>query len=192
MYEKACTSRERRTISMAEARKIPGTFGDPIRVIQNLPGAARAPFSTGLLIIRGANPEDSGVYVDGIDRTPDASGITAPRIVGGVVPAAWQPDVTRRDGTAGHVDFRAAGDVLSSTEGVQNWRIEVRGPTQKVKHDRVLIEVGGTLEEEDQADLVRRFVAAAGASIHAINVVADPHVLETRIAELGTPFLDAR
>ena len=134
----------------------------------------------------------TGVYVDGIDRTPDASGITAPRIVGGVVPAAWQPDVTRRDGTAGHVDFRAAGDVLSSTEGVQNWRIEVRGPTQKVKHDRVLVEVGGTLDEQDQADLVRRFVAAAGASIHAINVVADPHVLETRIAELGTPFLDAR
>lgn len=55
-----------RTISMSEAKKIPGTFGDPVRVIQNLPGAARAPFSTGLLIIRGANPEDSGVYVDGI------------------------------------------------------------------------------------------------------------------------------
>lgn len=55
-----------RTISMTEARKIPGTFGDPVRVIQNLPGAARAPFSSGLLIIRGANPEDSGVYVDGI------------------------------------------------------------------------------------------------------------------------------
>ena len=56
----------RRTISMSEARSIPGTFGDPIRVIQNLPGAGRSPFSTGLLIIRGANPEDTGVYVDGV------------------------------------------------------------------------------------------------------------------------------
>lgn len=56
----------RRTISVEEIRRIPGTFGDPVRVIQNLPGAARAPLGTGLLVIRGANPEDSAVYVDGI------------------------------------------------------------------------------------------------------------------------------
>jgi len=57
----------RRTISVEEVRRIPGTFGDPVRVIQNLPGAARAPFGTGLLVIRGANPEDSNVYVDGVE-----------------------------------------------------------------------------------------------------------------------------
>ncbi|MCB9761394.1 MAG: TonB-dependent receptor plug domain-containing protein, partial [Alphaproteobacteria bacterium] len=56
----------RRTITMNEVRRVPGTFGDPVRVVQNLPGAARSPFGSGLLIIRGANPEDSGVYVDGI------------------------------------------------------------------------------------------------------------------------------
>lgn len=56
----------RRTISTEEIKRIPGTFGDPVRVVQNLPGAARAPLGTGLLVIRGANPEDSGVYVDGI------------------------------------------------------------------------------------------------------------------------------
>lgn len=57
----------RRTLSNEEIRRIPGTFGDPVKVIQTLPGAARSPFGTGLLIIRGANPEDSGVYVDGIE-----------------------------------------------------------------------------------------------------------------------------
>jgi len=57
------------SVSTDEVRSIPGTFGDPIRVIQNLPGAARAPLGTGLLVIRGANPEDSAVYVDGI-RVP--------------------------------------------------------------------------------------------------------------------------
>ena len=51
---------------MEEIRRVPGTFGDPVRVIQNLPGAARSPFGTGALVIRGANPEDSAVYVDGI------------------------------------------------------------------------------------------------------------------------------
>ena len=56
----------RRTISMEEVRRIPGTFGDPVRVIQSLPGAARAPLGTGLLIIRGSNPEDSRVYIDGM------------------------------------------------------------------------------------------------------------------------------
>jgi len=56
----------RRTLTTEEIKRIPGTFGDPVKVIQTLPGAARSPFGTGLLIIRGANPEDSGVYVDGI------------------------------------------------------------------------------------------------------------------------------
>jgi TonB family protein len=56
----------RRTLTIEEVKRIPGTFGDPVKVIQTLPGAARSPFGTGLLVIRGANPEDSGVYVDGI------------------------------------------------------------------------------------------------------------------------------
>ncbi|RME27496.1 MAG: hypothetical protein D6798_04410, partial [Deltaproteobacteria bacterium] len=56
----------KRTISTEEIKRIPGTFGDPVRVVQNLPGAARSPMGTGLLVIRGANPEDSAVYVDGI------------------------------------------------------------------------------------------------------------------------------
>jgi TonB family protein len=56
----------RRSLTIEEIRRVPGTFGDPVRVIQSLPGAARAPLGTGLLVIRGANPEDSGVYVDGI------------------------------------------------------------------------------------------------------------------------------
>lgn len=56
----------RRTLTVEEIKRVPGTFGDPVRVIQNLPGAARAPFGTGLLVIRGANPEDSNVYIDGV------------------------------------------------------------------------------------------------------------------------------
>ncbi len=65
-YRRETADVTRRTISMDEIRRIPGTFGDPIRVVQNLPGAARAPLGTGVLIIRGANPEDSRVYIDGM------------------------------------------------------------------------------------------------------------------------------
>jgi hypothetical protein len=44
---------------------VPGTFGDPVRVIQTLPGVARTPFGLGFLLIRGSNPDDSAVYIDG-------------------------------------------------------------------------------------------------------------------------------
>jgi TonB family protein len=59
----------RRTLTMEQVRRVPGTFGDPVRVIQSLPGAARTPFGTGLLVIRGADPQDTAVYVDNI-RVP--------------------------------------------------------------------------------------------------------------------------
>jgi TonB family protein len=55
----------KRTLTREQLTSVPGTFGDPIRVIQTLPGVARAPFGLGLLIIRGSNPNDSGIFVDG-------------------------------------------------------------------------------------------------------------------------------
>jgi TonB family protein len=55
----------RHTITRREMTTVPGTFGDPLRVLQNLPGMNRPPFGAGLLIIRGSSPNDSGVYVDG-------------------------------------------------------------------------------------------------------------------------------
>ena len=59
----------RKTISLEEARRIPGTGGDVVRVVQNLPGVARSPFGTGLLVVRGANPQDSAVFLGG-DELP--------------------------------------------------------------------------------------------------------------------------
>ena len=43
--------------------EIPGTQGDALKSVQNFPGVARAPFGSGMLSIRGAAPEDSGVYL---------------------------------------------------------------------------------------------------------------------------------
>ena len=55
-------------LSREELSKVPGTFGDPIRVIENLPGMARTPGGLGgSLLVRGANPDDSQVYIDGIE-----------------------------------------------------------------------------------------------------------------------------
>ncbi|HEY0194880.1 MAG TPA: TonB-dependent receptor, partial [Kofleriaceae bacterium] len=55
----------KRTLQRQQLTSVPGTFGDPIRVLQTLPGLSRAPFGLGLLLVRGSNPDDSGIYVDG-------------------------------------------------------------------------------------------------------------------------------
>jgi TonB family protein len=55
----------RRTVRRQQMTSVPGTFGDPIRVIQTLPGMQRAPFGLGLLLVRGSNPDDTGIFVDG-------------------------------------------------------------------------------------------------------------------------------
>lgn len=58
-----------RQIRVETIERVPGTFGDPVKVVQNLPGVARAPFDFGLLLVRGSGPEDSGPHIDGI-RVP--------------------------------------------------------------------------------------------------------------------------
>ena len=55
----------RTTIEHREATRVAGTFGEPFRVIESLPGLQRVPFTGGFLVVRGANPRDTGVFLDG-------------------------------------------------------------------------------------------------------------------------------
>ncbi|HMJ13127.1 MAG TPA: TonB family protein [Polyangiaceae bacterium] len=55
----------RRTLSRNEMSTMPGSFGDALRSIQNLPGVARPPPFSGLLIVRGSAPDDTAIVVDG-------------------------------------------------------------------------------------------------------------------------------
>ncbi len=52
-------------IKTEEARRVPGTGGEALRVVQNLPGVARAAFGSGALVVWGAAPQDTRVYLDG-------------------------------------------------------------------------------------------------------------------------------
>jgi TonB family protein len=54
----------RTTLKQEEIHLIPGTFGDALKVVQNLPGVARAPYGIGLIIIRGSKPWDTRTYID--------------------------------------------------------------------------------------------------------------------------------
>jgi hypothetical protein len=112
----------RHSLSQPEMQSVPGTFGDPLRVIQNLPGMARMPYGLGLLLVRGASPQDSGVYVDG-HRVPLLYHFA-------VGPSVLTPDLIERidfypggfgvrygRSTAGVVDVETRSDPLKRVHG---------------------------------------------------------------------------
>ena len=55
------------TIAAAQASKVVGTQGDPIKVLENLPGLARPSFGSGQLIVWGSSPNETRTYVDGVE-----------------------------------------------------------------------------------------------------------------------------
>jgi TonB family protein len=52
-----------------QGRKVPGASGDVLKVVENLPGVARAAVGSGALVVWGAAPQDTRVYIDGV-RVP--------------------------------------------------------------------------------------------------------------------------
>ncbi len=53
-------------VAAAQAQKVPGTQGDVLKVVENLPGVARSAVGSGALVVWGAAPQDTRVYVEGI------------------------------------------------------------------------------------------------------------------------------
>lgn len=56
----------KRSLTLEEIKRVPGTSGDAVAVVQMLPGVARVPFGLGLLPVRGTGPNDTRGYLDGI------------------------------------------------------------------------------------------------------------------------------
>lgn len=52
-----------------EIRGVPGTFGDPFRVVGSLPGASQLAGFLPYVVVRGAAPGNTGYYLDGV-RVP--------------------------------------------------------------------------------------------------------------------------
>jgi TonB family protein len=55
----------RHTLSGNEIQTAAGTNGDLLRSVENLPGVARPPGLDGQLVVRGSDPADTGVFLDG-------------------------------------------------------------------------------------------------------------------------------
>ncbi len=56
-------------VAAEQGKKIPGTQGDVLKVVEDLPGVARSAVGSGTLVVWGAAPADTRVYVDGV-RVP--------------------------------------------------------------------------------------------------------------------------
>ncbi len=66
LYTKERTTGVVRTLTAEEIALAPGTLGDPVRAVQNLPGVIRTPFDAGWLLVRGGDVDDTSVTLDGV------------------------------------------------------------------------------------------------------------------------------
>jgi TonB family protein len=115
----------RRTLTSEVLTRIPGTRGDALRAVELLPGVGRPAFGGGNLLVRGAAPGDSEVFLDGssvpllyhfggltsfynstllerIDFMPGNFGVRYGRRIGGILEV--DPRDPRRDGYHGYLD----------------------------------------------------------------------------------------
>lgn len=124
-------------LAAEEISKIPGTNGDALRAVGNMPGVARPRGGDGALIIRGSSPKDSQVFVDGtnIPMVYHFGGLSS------VIPSEMLEKIDFYPGNFGPQYGRATGGVVD---------VGVRSP----RKDRV----GGLM----QVDLIDGRVLAEG------------------------------
>lgn len=134
----------------------------------------------------------TGTWVDPLhtDACPGC-GRTVPRLVGELGPEAWQLPVRGDDGYPRYVDLRGVPAVLASLPGVEHWRAELRGPTDRVPRDRLVVEVAGDLGRAQRSGLEQRLESACGIAVHLAVGVHRAEV-ERAIDEVGGVFADLR
>lgn len=145
--------------------KAPGTSGDALKVIQNLPGVARQPFDGGLIVLRGSNPGDSKTYLEGheipfIYHFGALRSTFATRFLDSInfVPGNFSPDYGRSVGGIIDVQVRDPADDLLrgvvdlnlydagfALEGPVNDQLSVGGAFRRSYIDTIL---AGALPED--------------------------------------------
>ncbi|WP_394821877.1 TonB family protein [Pendulispora albinea] len=140
----------RRTLEQREMTRIPGTSGDALRSLQNLPGVARPPGLAGLLIVRGSSPNDTNIFIDGtlvpivyhfgglssvvpsemlqkIDFYPGNFSTQYGRVMGGIVDVGIRdPKKDRLHGMA-QVDLIDARVMAEGPIGKTGWNFAIAG-----------------------------------------------------------------
>ena len=101
------------TVSATQGRKVVGTQGDPIKVLENLPGLSRPSFGSGQLIVWGSAPGDTRTYVDGVEVPALFHGSALRSTINGdlvrdvtLTPGAYGADYSRSLGGVVRVETR--------------------------------------------------------------------------------------
>jgi TonB family protein len=154
-------------VSAEQARRLPGTQGDVLRVVENLPGVARPAAGSGRLVVWGASPEDTRVYVDGVpiprlyhdgglrsvlqseivhsvDFTPGGYGAEYSRGLGGLVSVALKPLDDKGIHGAVVLDFY---DVSASVRAALGERVNLAVGLRRSHLDSVLSVVDSKVGE---------------------------------------------
>jgi TonB family protein len=140
----------KRTLEQREINRIPGTGGDALRSLQNLPGVARSPGLAGVLIVRGSAPQDTQYFIDGtpvpivyhfgglssvvptemidrIDFYPGNFGTQYGRATGGVVDVGLTEPKSDRFHALAEVDLIDARAIVQGPIGDTGWKFAVGG-----------------------------------------------------------------
>ncbi len=148
----------RTTLSGREITKIPGTFGDPFRVISLLPGTSTVAGLLPLPIVRGSSPGNTGLLLDGV-RLPLLYHLLAG-------PSVIHPELIDR------VDFYPGGFPVSYggyTGGI------VDGITRAARADERRVDVDLNLTQT--GGLVREPIASLGLTATAAARIGYPGLL---------------
>jgi len=131
----------RQVLPAEEIALVAGTQGDTLKAVLNLPGAARAPFGGGNLVLRGSSPGDSAVFIEGLEipilyHFGGLRSTFAPRFLESVefVPGNFSPDYGRLTGGVVNVRVRDPRDDMVRGEADFNLYdagVAVEGPLGK-------------------------------------------------------------
>jgi hypothetical protein len=141
-YEIVVTGEQRRqevsriTLRGPELKQVPGTFGDPFRVVQALPGVASAVSLLPFPIVRGASPSSTGFLLDGT-RVP-----LLYHLLGG--PSVVHPEFIDQ------IDFYPGGAPVGYggyTGGIIDGRTARAPASRLVDVDANLLQVGGLVRQ---------------------------------------------
>ncbi|MEX1161979.1 MAG: hypothetical protein WEB03_00210 [Nitriliruptor sp.] len=120
----------------------------------------------------------TGTWVDPLTTDPcPGCGRDVPRLVGDLVPHAWELPVALDGGVRGTIDLRGIAAVVARTSWVTAWRAELRGPDERVPRDRLVVELAGTGPRSDTGRLERALEAATGLAPEVIAGVHEDEVV---------------
>lgn len=171
----------RTVISASEIDKVPGTAGDPLSIVQNFAGVARAPLGSGQIIVRGSAPEDTKVFVDGVE-VPNIyhfGGLRSVIPIGmleGIdfYPGNFAPEYGRA--TAGVIDVRTKRKLPKSAHGYADVSILDTGLYLETPiGDKGSIAVAG------RRSYIDFIINAAVPDDAAVNVVAAPRYYDYQL-----------